>query len=87
MDLTRLLSNNNGLFRKLCFLTGELLSSHTLHYGSDYRPSAWFNTVMARRRKGVTPNTEEEAVDEIADAMEGDEKLMSDDVNGEIMRR
>lgn len=66
---------------------GELLSSHTLHYGSDYRPSAWFNTVMARRRKGVSPSTEEEAVNEIADAMEGDEKLMSDDVSGEIMRR
>lgn len=42
---------------------------------------------MARRRRGEGPNTEEEAVDEIAKAMEGDEKLMSDNVDGEIMRR
>nr|XP_027227573.1 transmembrane channel-like protein 7 [Penaeus vannamei] len=66
---------------------GEYLGSHSHHYGSSCRPSAWFNTVIARRRRGVTPHTEEEAVDEIAEAMEGDEKLMSDDVDGEIMRR
>ncbi|XP_053655423.1 transmembrane channel-like protein 7 isoform X2 [Cherax quadricarinatus] len=66
---------------------GELLSSHTLHYGSEHRQSAWFNTVMARRRRGVSPNTEDEAVEELADAMEGDEKLMSENVDGEIMRR
>lgn len=66
---------------------GELLSSHVFHHGRECRPSAWYNTVMARRRKGQGPNTEEEVVDEIADAMEGDEKLMSDDVDGEIMRR
>nr|XP_045612104.1 transmembrane channel-like protein 7 isoform X2 [Procambarus clarkii] len=66
---------------------GELLGSHTLHYGSDHRQSAWFNTLMDRRRRGVSPNTEDEIVDELADAMEGDEKLMSDNVDGEIMRR
>lgn len=66
---------------------GEYLGSHSHHYGSSCRPSAWFNTVIARRRRGVTPHTEEEAVDEITEAMEGDEKLMSDDVDGEIMRR
>ncbi|XP_047493059.1 transmembrane channel-like protein 7 isoform X1 [Penaeus chinensis] len=66
---------------------GEYLGSHSHHYGSSCRPSAWFNTVIARRRRGVTPHTEEETVDEITEAMEGDEKLMSDDVDGEIMRR
>ncbi|XP_042203710.1 transmembrane channel-like protein 5 isoform X1 [Homarus americanus] len=66
---------------------GELLSTHTLHYGSEHRPSAWFNTMIARRRRGVSPNTEEEAVDEIAEAMVGDEKLMSDDVDGELKMR
>lgn len=57
------------------------------HHGRECRPSAWYNTVMARRRRGQGPNTEEEVVDEIADAMEGDERLMSDNVDGEIMRR
>lgn len=69
------------------YLPGEYLGSHSHHYGSSCRPSAWYNTVIARRRRGVTPHTEEEAVDEITEAMEGDEKLMSDDVDGEIMRR
>lgn len=67
--------------------SGELLSSHAFHHGRECRPSAWYNTVMARRRRGEGPNTEEEAVDEIAQAMESDEKLMSDNVDGEIMRR
>uniref|UniRef100_A0A0P4W4G5 TMC domain-containing protein n=1 Tax=Scylla olivacea TaxID=85551 RepID=A0A0P4W4G5_SCYOL len=66
---------------------GELLSSHMFHQGRECRPSAWYNTVMAHRRRGQGPNTEEEVVDEIADAMEGDERLMSDNVDGEIMRR
>lgn len=66
---------------------GELLSSHIFHHGRECRPSAWYNTVMAHRRRGQGPNTEEEVVDEIADAMEGDERLMSDNVDGEIMRR
>lgn len=66
---------------------GELLSSNVFHHGRECRPSAWYNTVMARRRRGEGPNTEEEAVDEIAEAMEGDERLMSDNVDGEIMRR
>ena len=66
---------------------GEFLSSHVFHHGRECRPSAWYNTVMARRRKGHGPNTEDEVVDEIADAMEGDERLMSDNVDGEIMRR
>ncbi|KAG0720403.1 Transmembrane channel-like protein 7 [Chionoecetes opilio] len=66
---------------------GELLSSHVFHHGRECRPSAWYNTVMARRRKGQGPNTEDEVVDEIAEAMVGDEKLMSSNVDGEIMRR
>lgn len=63
------------------------MSTHTLYHGSDWRPSAWYNTVQTQRRKGYSPQTEEEAVDEITDAMEGDEKLMSDNMDGEIMRR
>lgn len=65
----------------------DFLGSHLQHYGADQRPSAWFNTVIARRRKGVAPQTEEEAVDEITEAMGGDEKLMSDDIDGKMMRR
>ncbi|XP_068247094.1 transmembrane channel-like protein 7 isoform X2 [Palaemon carinicauda] len=65
----------------------DFLGSHLQHYGADRRPSAWFNTVIARRRKGVTPQTEEEALDEITEAMGGDEKLMSDDIDGKFMRR
>lgn len=57
------------------------------HHGRECRPTAWYNTVMARRRRGEGPNNEEEAVDEIAEAMEGDERLMSDNVDGEIKRR
>lgn len=65
----------------------DFMGSHLQHYGADRRPSAWYNTVMARRRQGVSPQTEEEAVIEITEAMGGDEKLMSDDVDGKIMRR
>lgn len=68
-------------------LPGELLSSHAFHHGRECRPTAWYNTVMARRRRGEGPNTEDEVVDEITEAMEGDERLMSDNVDGEIMRR
>ncbi|KAK3865086.1 hypothetical protein Pcinc_029276 [Petrolisthes cinctipes] len=66
---------------------GDLGGGRTLHHTCERRPSAWYNTVMARRRQGVTPASEEDAVEEIANAMKGDVKFMTDNVDGELMRR
>lgn len=69
------------------YIAGDLGGGRSLYHTCERRPSAWYNTVMARRRQGVTPTSEEDAVEEIASAMKGDEKFMSDNVDGELMRR
>ena len=67
--------------------TGELLGTVAHHYGHADRPDAWQNTVLRRRKQGLAPKDEQEALIEIADAMASDERLMTDDVDGEVRRR
>ncbi|CAL4120848.1 unnamed protein product, partial [Meganyctiphanes norvegica] len=65
----------------------ELQSQHAHNYGPGNRESEWFNTIIRHRRHGKTPATDAEVVQEIAQAMEHDQKLMADDIDGEVNRR
>ena len=68
-------------------LVGELFGTFAHHYGHAEHPEAWQNTVLRRRKRGLAPKDEDEAVLEIAEAMAADNRLMTDDVDGEVRRR
>ena len=71
----------------LWFLDIDLISSRAHHIGRSNWTGGWQNTIYTRRRQGMNPSSEEEVITEIAQAMSEDPKLMSDDVDGEVMRR
>ncbi|RXG52933.1 Transmembrane channel-like protein 5 [Armadillidium vulgare] len=65
----------------------ELLTAKAHEIGHAHWQGGWQNTVLKKRCKGWSPRSEEEEVKEIAQAMEEDSRLMTDDVDGEVQRR
>ncbi|KAB7502423.1 hypothetical protein Anas_07201, partial [Armadillidium nasatum] len=64
----------------------ELLTAKAHEIGHANWQGGWQNTVLKKRCKGWSPRSEEEEVKEIAQAMEEDSRLMTDDVDGAVQR-